>query len=136
LILFLTDPNILWLDFIDELVEKVPYDVTSIASQTANSLLSLPTTTTSTSAGPPSDTKTLSEIIFQEEFKLKESYHHDGTHLHPRYLSLVEKGFSVYPVGEVSASSLPMTAASPSINSNQGSASVSSSSQSNKPEKK
>jgi hypothetical protein len=124
------------LDFIDELIEKVPYDPTSIASQTANSLLSLPSTTATSVGPPPSDTKSLSEIIFQEEYKLKESYHHDGTHLHPRYLSLVEKGFSTYPVGEISVSSLTMTAASPSINSNQGSASMSSSSQSNKPEKK
>ncbi len=74
------DPNILWLDFLYDLVDRV--------TPTASSATS--TTTDSSNNGHQ---KSVQEIL-SEEYSLKEIYQHDGTHLHPRYVTLVEKAIN------------------------------------------
>eukprot|EP01040_Poterioochromonas_malhamensis_P003155 gene3155-3363_t len=76
----LKDPNILWLDFLYDLVDRV--------TPTASSATS--TTTDSSNNGHQ---KSVQEIL-SEEYSLKEIYQHDGTHLHPRYVTLVEKAIN------------------------------------------
>lgn len=74
------DPNILWLDFLYDLVDRVTPTVSSATS----------TTTDSSNNGHQ---KSVQEIL-SEEYSLKEIYQHDGTHLHPRYVTLVEKAIN------------------------------------------
>lgn len=74
------DPNILWLDFLYDLVDRVTPTVSSATS----------TTTDSSNNGHQ---KSVQEIL-SEEYSLKEIYQHDGTHLHPRYVALVEKAIN------------------------------------------
>jgi hypothetical protein len=38
--------------------------------------------------------KTTNEVL-NEEYVLKDMYKHDGTHLHPRYASLIEKALNL-----------------------------------------
>jgi len=78
----LKDPNILWLDFLYDLVDRVTPTTSSA-----------PSTTTDSGGNTNGLQKSVQEIL-SEEYSLKEIYQHDGTHLHPRYVALVEKAIN------------------------------------------
>lgn len=75
------DPNILWLDFLYDLVDRVTPTTSSVTSND------------SSGSNNNGHQKSVQEIL-SEEYSLKEIYQHDGTHLHPRYVALVEKAIN------------------------------------------
>lgn len=95
--LFSIDPNIVWLEFVYDLVDggsvqkKQPDDLVNASIAAAGESASYPGTNYSISHNHR-ELRSLAEIL-NEDYQLKECYRHDGTHLHPRYVSLVEKAF-------------------------------------------
>lgn len=78
---YVIDPSILWLDFLYDLVDRVTPTTSSVTSND------------SSGSNNNGHQKSVQEIL-SEEYSLKEIYQHDGTHLHPRYVALVEKAIN------------------------------------------
>ena len=95
--ILLLDPNIVWLDFLEDLVDIKTSTMKNQQNVVEEVIISsLPANTTTSSSGNSSNSSgyKTSQDILNESYTLKPEYHHDGTHLHPRYAALVERAIN------------------------------------------